>query len=102
MAHSHFVAACKYGLVNLPSGAKYCHTPVSNMLPREEADAYCKKIGLSGLLELETADDYIYFGGFNICKLRIAFNSFPQKQGDQMSLWKKIAQNVSQHLFGQN
>jgi hypothetical protein len=33
------------------------------------------------------------------CHLIFLSRVFGQRQGDQMSLWEKIAQNVDQHFF---
>jgi hypothetical protein len=65
---SLFFSACKMGLFTLPSGAKFCHVSMDVSLPYDDADAFCKKIGLSGLFEPESGPDYVYFAGVNNCE----------------------------------
>ena len=53
------------GLITLPSGAKYCRVPSTIYKGRNDADAYCKSIGLSGLLEMESNADYAAVAALN-------------------------------------
>lgn len=63
-----FFLACKTGLYTLPSGAKYCRVNFQIQRGFNEADTYCKSIGLSGLAEYESDEDYVFVAGIGVCK----------------------------------
>jgi hypothetical protein len=59
--------ACILGLFSLPSGGSYCRTALTNLKTFDDANAYCKSIGLSGLLEFQTLEDVVTVAGINTC-----------------------------------
>ena len=52
----------------LPSGAKYCRVTTSIQKTATDAHAFCKSIGLSGLLEFNSTEDVVMVAGINTCK----------------------------------
>ena len=56
------------GLFTLPSGALYCRVPKTTKLAMNDADQFCKNIGLTGLAELESDLDYLNIAGINTCE----------------------------------
>lgn len=56
------------GLFTLPSGAKYCRIPSHVRMGYDDADQYCKNLGLTGLAELESELDYVHSAGINTCE----------------------------------
>ncbi len=55
-------------MFTLPSGQIYCNVDGTIQLPFNEADQYCKDIGLDGLAEPVDDADLTNMAGLIVCK----------------------------------
>ncbi len=68
--------ACNVALFPLPSGSLYCRVRNSFWANFEDAKAYCKNSGFTGLAEARTKADGVRIAGINVCKWPSSFLEF--------------------------